>query len=163
MAQLNHHENYNPGFYNTGNGAPYEQAIYSAVYQPAVPTTIIPQNLPQQKDISNKSKKKGSNSDRPLDFAVLVVTQKSKDTFHLHTFNPSVIKLWSEKTQLSEYVTELYQRASNDHHRVIDRVESLQIFRDAPSIFPRTEKGEAQLMWKDSATNIIFKAHTHVW
>lgn len=161
---------YNSGYYNAGyNPTTVGQEIYVPIYQmPYVET-----DKPTSTDIStnevmvNQVIQKGPEvPTKSKDFAALLITRelkpKGQPIFKICTFNPIIVKEWTEHSQIPSYVASLYKNTS-EGFRVVNGVNAVAIARDYDFGMGDTEKGESKLTWKELTGNVIVKATSHVW
>lgn len=101
------------------------------------------------------------------EFGVILVT-KSSDiindiySYRTTTFNAPIVKEWTCKGQMPQYLSVLYN-GPNNNNRIVNKVTSVQIISNTDQISVSDESGAASLGWVDKNADVSINVTSHIW
>lgn len=101
------------------------------------------------------------------EFGVILVT-KNTDlssnvcTYKTCTFNPTVIKDWSRKSQIPQYLSTLFT-GPDTNNKFVSKVNSVQISTDSNLALSNDESGIASMNWTDSNADVSINTIGRIW
>lgn len=101
------------------------------------------------------------------EFGVILVS-KNTDlvtnyyTYKTCTFNSNIIKEWSARNQVPQYLTTLIT-GPTPNDRVINKITSVQISSNSEVISTGEEQGAASMGWLDKNGDLLINVTSRIW